>query len=111
MHSTIWLLAFILHTFARDIGALCKGTTIIAPHMRKNIMKNIEPKRMKLIKEPRSTTIIGHSNANEATPAGVTLRWHILMASSYSGIFSLSGWILSRFSLKLHAFSYHVMCV
>src|SRR3989339_112314 len=106
MQSTIWLLARMRQALAVNSGNLPKGMIRQNPASRKKKTKKKESGFIaKEIREPKRMTARGPSRENETTPAGVTLRWQMRIASSIISAFLGSGWTLRIFSLALQAFS------
>src|SRR3989344_7714090 len=110
MHSTIWFDAFRRQLFAIYSGSFPKGLIREIPIIKKKIMKNLDWTNRKEINDPSNIIAIGAKNEKEITPEGVMSRWDMLMFSSISFSFFLSGFILSIFSLRPHSFSYIVKC-
>src|SRR3989344_5009335 len=111
MHSTIWLDAFRRQLFAIYSGSFPKGFIREIPIIKKKIMKNLDWTNRKESNDPTNIITIGAKNEKEITPEGVMSRCDMLMFSSISGSLFLSGFIFSIFPLRLHNFSYIVMCL
>src|SRR3989344_373163 len=80
------------------------------PHIGYNI-KNVDWKTKNASKEPSTAATIGIKKENETAPAGVISRCVMSIASCRIAAFFASGFIFNNFSLKLHNFSYKVMCL
>src|SRR3989338_1517876 len=110
MHSTIWFDAFRRQLFAIYSGSFPKGFISEIPIIKKKIMKNTDCTSRKESNDPANMIAMGAKNEKETAPEGVMSRCDMLMFSSISGSFFLSGFIFSIFSLRLHNFSYIVRC-
>lgn len=104
MHSTIWLLDFIRHTFARYWGIRCIIAIPATPIMRKNSMKNMLSNISDII-TPSIISVIGSIMLSDITPCGCICRWHASMLSCIFCAVSGLTLSLSHFCVVLHAFS------
>src|SRR3989338_8950847 len=110
MHKTIWLLALRRQLLAKNSGTLPIGFIDITVPIKNKKTKNIESKIKNASNEPKIADTNGIKKEKETAPAGVIPRCVMFIASCKASAFFASGFILSSFSLKLHRFSYKVMC-
>src|SRR3989339_893276 len=102
MHKTIWLEALRRHVLAIKIGNFPKGPIKETPRIIKKRTKKNDFKNNIDRKDIIAISMMGATIANDVTPVGVMFKWQILMDSCNSSAFFLSGFILTKFSKKLH---------